>query len=110
MFWGSRRKTQHSRGYVSDAGHQEDALNRGRQFIRKDLNRRVKKGRISGGRAEVNPGRILYDVLVEDLAGVLPSSSRPWSRSGSEKFFADLEAWSDLTHGALPTPPRSRRR
>ncbi len=70
----------------------EDALDRGRQTIEKDLDRRVKKGRISEDERGEILGRISTTTSVEELAGAaLVIEAVVEDLDLKKKVFADLE-------------------
>ena len=70
----------------------EDALERGRQTIEKDLDRRVKKGRISEDERSEILGRISTTTSVEDLAGAaLVIEAVVENLDLKKKVFANLE-------------------
>ena len=70
----------------------EDALARGRGTIEKDLDRRVKKGRLSEGEREEVAGRVSTTTSLGDLAGVpLVVEAVVEDLDLKRKVFADLE-------------------
>jgi len=74
-----------------------DALDRGRQTIEKDLERRVKKGRLSEEEREQVLGRISMTTSIEDCAGApLVVEAVVEDMKIKKKVFADLE---DVTVG-----------
>lgn len=71
---------------------QEDALARGRASIERDLDRRVKKGRISGDERREILGRVSMTTSVEDCAGApVIIEAVVENMEIKRKVFADLE-------------------
>ncbi len=70
----------------------DDALERGRQTIEKDLERRVKKGRLSEEERQQVLGRVSMTTSIEDCAGApLVVEAVVEDMEIKKKVFADLE-------------------